>query len=83
MKTTLDLPNALVREIKLRAVNDGRKLKDTIADLLKKGLRADKPARGGAASTCEAATRPMPSYGKANSRSRGVHIARSRNGMAS
>jgi plasmid stability protein len=40
MKTTLDLPNDLVREIKLRAVNDGRKLKDTMADLLRKGLRA-------------------------------------------
>ena len=38
MKTTLDLPRDLVREIKLRAVNDERKLKDTIADLLRKGL---------------------------------------------
>ena len=38
MKTTLDLPSDLVREIKLRAVNEGRKLKDTMADLLRKGL---------------------------------------------
>ena len=38
MKTTLDLPRDLVREIKLRAVNEDRKLKDTIADLLRKGL---------------------------------------------
>ena len=43
MKTTLDLPSELVREIKLRAVNDGRKLKDTMADLLRKGLSARKP----------------------------------------
>ena len=40
MKTTLDLPRDLVREIKLRAVNEDRKLKDTIAELLRKGLRA-------------------------------------------
>ena len=47
MKTTLDLPRDLVREIKLRAVNDERKLKDTIADLLRKGLsmRASRSVR--------------------------------------
>lgn len=39
MKTTLDLPSDLVREIKLRAVHEGGKLKDTVADLLRKGLR--------------------------------------------
>ncbi len=38
MKTTLELPGDLVREIKLRAVHDGRKLKDTVADLLRRGL---------------------------------------------
>ena len=38
MKTTVDLPDALVKEIKLRAVHDGQKLKDAIADLLRKGL---------------------------------------------
>ena len=42
MKTTLDLPDELVREIKLRAVNEGRTLKDVIADLLRAGLA---PAR--------------------------------------
>ena len=40
MKTTVDLPDALVREIKLRALYDGQKLKDAIADLLRKGLEA-------------------------------------------
>ncbi|MEO6043058.1 MAG: hypothetical protein ABIQ47_03940 [Tepidiformaceae bacterium] len=40
MKTTVDLPDALVREIKLRALYDGQKLKDAIADLLRKGLKA-------------------------------------------
>jgi hypothetical protein len=40
MKTTLDLPDDLVIEIKLRAVREGRKLKDAMADLLRKGLTA-------------------------------------------
>ncbi len=38
MKTTLDLPDALVKQVKLRALRDGRKLKDAVADLLHKGL---------------------------------------------
>jgi plasmid stability protein len=42
MKTTLDLPDALVKQVKLRAVRDGRKLKDAVADLLRKGLAAAK-----------------------------------------
>jgi plasmid stability protein len=40
MKTTLDLPDALVKQVKLRALRDGRKLKDAVADLLRKGLVA-------------------------------------------
>ena len=42
MKTTLDLPDGLMRQVKLRAVHDGRKLKDTVAELLRKGLAADE-----------------------------------------
>jgi hypothetical protein len=38
MKTTIDLPPDLVREMKLLAVHEGRKLKDVAADLLKRGL---------------------------------------------
>ena len=38
MKTTLDLPDALMKQVKLRALHDGRKLKDAVADLLRKGL---------------------------------------------
>jgi len=41
MKTTLELPDALVKQVKLRALRDGRKLKDAVADLLRKGLAAD------------------------------------------
>jgi plasmid stability protein len=43
MKTTVDLPSDLVRDIKLRAVNDGRNLKDTITDVLRQGLAARRP----------------------------------------
>ena len=38
MKTTIDLPPDLIREMKLLAVNEGRKLKDVAAELLKQGL---------------------------------------------
>ena len=38
MRTTLDLPNELVREIQQRAGNEGRKLKDVVVDLLRRGL---------------------------------------------
>jgi hypothetical protein len=40
MKMTFDLPGVLVKEVKLRAVHEGQKLKDTVADLLRKGLAA-------------------------------------------
>jgi len=39
MKTTLELPDALVKQVKLRALQDGRKLKDAVAELLRKGLK--------------------------------------------
>jgi plasmid stability protein len=38
MKTTLDLPDALVKQVNIRAVREGRKLNDAVADLLRKGL---------------------------------------------
>ena len=43
VKTTLDLPNDLVREVKLRAVNEGKKLKEVISDLLRQGLGHSTP----------------------------------------
>jgi len=50
MKTTLDLPDDLVRAVKLRAIEENRKLKDTVADLLRRGLAlepgAPPPLRG-------------------------------------
>lgn len=38
MKTTLDLPDELMREVKLRAVIQGRTLRDLVADFLRQGL---------------------------------------------
>jgi hypothetical protein len=47
MKTTLELPDALMRRVKLRAVHRNQKLKDAIAQLLELGMAAvadaDKP----------------------------------------
>jgi plasmid stability protein len=43
MKTTLDMPDELMRRIKLRAVHRNRKLKDEIAQLLEAGM-ANVPA---------------------------------------
>ena len=44
MKTTLDLPDELVRRVKMRAVQSDRKLKDMVAALLDAGLRAEPAA---------------------------------------
>jgi len=38
MKTTIDLPPDLVKKMKLRAVHEGRKLKDVAAELLTRGF---------------------------------------------
>jgi hypothetical protein len=55
MKTTLELPDELMRRVKLRAVHRSQKLKDAITQLLEIGLattadaekvpRAPKPLR--------------------------------------
>jgi hypothetical protein len=42
VKTTLDLPDDLMLAIKIRAVKENRKLKDAIADLLKRGLAVER-----------------------------------------
>lgn len=38
MKTTIDLPSDLMREIKLKAVREGRPVKYLVADFLRQGL---------------------------------------------
>ncbi len=46
MKTTIDLPDSLVREVKLRALLEGKKLKDAVAELLRRGLDTPPGAEG-------------------------------------
>ena len=47
MKTTLDLPDEIVRAVKIRAVEENKRLKDMVAELLKRGLAREPggPAR--------------------------------------
>ena len=40
MKTTVELPDELLRELKIRAARTGRSLKDLMTDLLQEGLDA-------------------------------------------
>lgn len=42
MKTTLDLPDGLVKQVKLLALREGKKLKDAMAELLRRGLAASR-----------------------------------------
>ncbi len=43
MKTTLDLPDELVREMKLRALMQGRTLRDLATEFLRQGLGLPAP----------------------------------------
>jgi plasmid stability protein len=43
MKTTLDLPEDLLREMKLRALAQGRDLRDLVAEFLRQGLNTGMP----------------------------------------
>jgi hypothetical protein len=45
MKTTLELPDELMRRVKLRAVHRNQKLKDAIAQLLELGMAAAPEAQ--------------------------------------
>lgn len=40
MKTTVELPDELVREVKVRAAQEGRRLKDVMAEVVRRGLAA-------------------------------------------
>jgi plasmid stability protein len=50
MKTTLELPDEIMRAVKIRAATEGRKLKDVVAEALKAGLlvtgAAQHPSEG-------------------------------------
>ena len=45
MKTTLDLPEELVHEVKLRAVIQRRTVKDLVAEFLRQGLGMAAPSQ--------------------------------------
>ncbi len=47
-KTTLELPDDLMRAARIRAVNEGRRLKDVLADLLRRGLASEQDPHEGA-----------------------------------
>ena len=38
MKTTLDLPDDLMRRVKIRAVQEHKKMKDAVAEWLERGM---------------------------------------------
>lgn len=40
MKTTLELPDELMRSVKVRAAETDRKLKDVVSELLRRGLES-------------------------------------------
>jgi plasmid stability protein len=44
MKMTIDLPSNLVREMKLRAAHEGRKIRDVATEIFREGL-AHPPSR--------------------------------------
>jgi plasmid stability protein len=63
MKTTLDLPDDLVKELKLRSVHEGRKLKDVAAAVLRRGLDASPLSSDVQKSLIETLTVPdMPDW---------------------
>lgn len=43
MKTTLDLPDHLMRQVKQRAVQQGRPIKELVADYIRQGLHGPAP----------------------------------------
>ena len=45
MKTTLDLPDDLIKRVKIRAIHEHKKLKDAIAELIERGMEQPKPAK--------------------------------------
>ncbi len=49
MKTTMDLPEELVREMKFRAVREGRKLREVAEEIFRRGLSAPSHPAGSVA----------------------------------
>ena len=43
MKTTLDIPDDLLRTMKMQAVQEGRKFKDVAVEIFRRGLNRTEP----------------------------------------
>ena len=70
MRTTLDLPDPLLREVKARAAMEGIKLKDYFARLVEAALQrpslaASQPKRSPAPVFKRKAAKPMPALSNA------------------
>ncbi len=50
VKTTVDLPDELMRTVKVRAASEGRSLKDVMSELIRRGLARDGRPAGGVTS---------------------------------
>lgn len=46
MKTTLELPDELMRHLKIRAAQSDRRLKDVVTELIERGLEASNATQG-------------------------------------
>lgn len=45
MKMTVELPDHLMRRMKIRAVHEHKKLKEIVAEVIEQGLRHEAPAK--------------------------------------
>lgn len=46
VKTTLELPDELMRSLKIRAAESDRKLKDVVAEMIERGMEASNSVTG-------------------------------------
>jgi hypothetical protein len=73
MKTTLDLPDDLMREVKIRAAQQGRKLKDLLAEAIRIGLETGSPQ----ATAAPRSALPVMKLPKAPGKTRPLSLAES------
>jgi len=65
VKTTMDLPEELVREMKFRAVREGRKLREVAEEIFRRGLAAPaSPAETGTRRRVKLPLIPAPADAK-------------------
>jgi hypothetical protein len=65
MKTTIDLPEDLVREMKFRAVREGRKLREVAEEVFRRGLAVPAtPGRTGGRQRVKLPIIPRPAGAK-------------------